>query len=62
MESLGSSFSIETRLDDRGLVPGSGNDGIFSLRHRVQTLSGAYPTTSAVGTGGYFRGVKAVGA
>jgi hypothetical protein len=24
-------------LDDRGSIPGRGNDEIFSLRHRVQT-------------------------
>jgi hypothetical protein len=28
-------------LDDRGSIPGRGNDGISSLRHPVQTSSGA---------------------
>jgi hypothetical protein len=29
-------------LDDRGSVPGGGNDGIFSHRHRVKTGFGVH--------------------
>jgi hypothetical protein len=33
--------------------------GNFSLRHRVQTGSGAHPASYPMGTGGSFRGGKA---
>jgi hypothetical protein len=38
---------------------GAGN---FSLRHRVQTSSGAHPASCTMRTGGYFPGGKAPGA
>jgi hypothetical protein len=36
-----------------GLVFPTGTEN-FSLRHRVQTSSGAYPASFSVGTGGFF--------
>jgi hypothetical protein len=39
-------------MDDRGSIPGKGNYEIFSLRHRVQTGSGAHPASYPMGTGG----------
>jgi hypothetical protein len=57
-------FSVtDYGLDDRMIgirVPaGAGN---FSLRHRVQTDSGAHPVSHPMGTGGSFPGGKAAGA
>jgi hypothetical protein len=63
--SLFSAVTIATDYgpDDRMIgvrIPeGAGN---FSLRHRVQTGSGAYPTSYPMGTGGSFHGSKAAGA
>jgi hypothetical protein len=46
-------------LEDRGSIPGRGNNGIFSLRHLVQTGSGTHPPYYSMGTGGSFPpGVK----
>jgi hypothetical protein len=36
--------------------------GNFSLYHRVQTGSGAHPTSYPMGTGGFFPGSKTAGA
>jgi len=36
--------------------------GIFSLRHRIQTDSGAHSATYPMSTGGFFPGSKAAGA
>jgi hypothetical protein len=44
-------------IDDR-FPAGAGN---FSLLHRVQTTSGAYPASYPMGTGGSFFGGKSVG-
>jgi hypothetical protein len=48
--------------DDRGssvqFPTGAGN---FSLHHRVQNGSGAYPASYPMGTGGSFPGGKAAG-
>jgi hypothetical protein len=38
-------------LDDRGSIPGRGNDGILSLLHHVQTGSGAHIASYPMGTG-----------
>jgi hypothetical protein len=47
--------------DDRGSIPGSGNDGNFSLRCHVQTGSGAHPASYPVGTWGFLPGGKVAG-
>jgi hypothetical protein len=38
-------------LDDQGSIPGKGSSEIFSLRHRVQTGSGAHPASYWMSTG-----------
>jgi hypothetical protein len=57
-----SSVGIATcyRLDGRGSVPGRSKR--LSLLHRVQTGSGAHPTSYPMGTKGIFSGDKDVGA
>jgi hypothetical protein len=45
-------------LDERRSVPRSGNDGIFSLRYRVQTGSEAHPASCPMRTGAVSPGVK----
>jgi hypothetical protein len=42
---------------DRDSIPGKGNDGIFSLRHRVQTDSRYQPCSYPIGTGSKAGGV-----
>jgi len=42
-----------------GLIPGRGNEGIFSLRHCVQTGFGAHPASYPMATRGSFPGRKA---
>jgi hypothetical protein len=65
MESCDNSVGIALGygLDNRGsrvrFPAGAGN---FSLHHRVQTGSGAYPASYPLGTMGSFPGGKAVGA
>jgi hypothetical protein len=50
-------------LDDRGAkVPFPAGDGNFSLHHRVQNGSGAYPASYPIGIRGSFPGGKAAGA
>jgi hypothetical protein len=44
-----------------GSFHGRGNYGIFCLRHRVQTSSGAYPASSPMSTADSFPGGKVVG-
>jgi len=39
------------------LIPSRGNNGIFSLPHRVQTSYGAHSTSYPVVTGGSFPGI-----
>jgi hypothetical protein len=39
-------------MGDRSSFPGKGNDGIFSLRHRVQRGHGDHPASYLMGTGG----------
>jgi len=46
-------------LDVLSSVPGRDSDGNFSLRHRVQTGSGAHLASYPVGFGCYFPGGKA---
>jgi hypothetical protein len=41
---------------------GGGGGGNFSLHHRVQNGSGAYPTSYTMGTGGSFLGGIVAGA
>jgi len=48
-------------LDDPSSVPGGGNDGIFSLCHRVQNVSWAHPSSCPMDTGGSYLGGKAAG-
>jgi hypothetical protein len=45
----------------RSEVPMVLNDEIFSLRHRVQTGSGAHPASYPTGTGDYYSKDKAAG-
>jgi hypothetical protein len=65
LESRNSSFGIALGygLDDQGsrvrFPAGSGN---FSLRHRAQNDTGAYPASYPMGTRGSFPGGKAAGA
>jgi hypothetical protein len=49
-------------LDDRSSIPGRGNVGIFSFRHRIQTDSEAHPASYPMGTGDSYPGTKAAGA
>jgi len=63
-DSISNNFSLpDYGLDDRMIVfripAGAGS---FSLRHRVQTGSGACPTSYPMDTGGSFPGGKAAGA
>jgi hypothetical protein len=46
-------------LDDRGSIPGRSNDGVFILRHCVQTGSGAHLVSYQMGVGGSYPGDKA---
>jgi len=46
-------------LDDRGSFPGRGGDRIYSLRHRIQTDSGAHPASYPMGMLGLSPGSKA---
>jgi hypothetical protein len=41
-----------TRLDEWGSIPGRGREGIFSLRHRIQTGYGAHPASYPMDTAG----------
>jgi len=43
---------LDYGLDDRDSIPGTCNDWIFSLRHRIQTGSGVHPASYPMGTGG----------
>jgi hypothetical protein len=43
-------------MDKRDLIPG--RDRKFSLHHRIQTGSGAYPPSYQMGTGALSKGVK----
>jgi len=58
--SRNSSVSIDTilRPGGRDSVPDGLNDGLFSPRYRVQTGSGAHPTSYPVATRGFSPGVK----
>jgi hypothetical protein len=44
--------TINYGLDDWGSIPSKGSDGIFSLRYRFQTCSGAHPASYIINTGG----------
>jgi hypothetical protein len=60
-QSRDSSVGVATSYELKDRMTGvrfSAEAGNFSLRHRVQTGSGAYP----VGNRGYFPGGKAAGA
>jgi len=47
-------------MDDQGSIPGRGNYGAFSLRHRcVQTGSGVHPASYPVDTGDSYPGGEA---
>jgi hypothetical protein len=57
-----SAFGIVTRLrSERPGFDSRQGQGYFSLRHRIQTGSGAHPVSYPVGTRNYFRGVKLPG-
>jgi hypothetical protein len=60
MKIRGTSGSIEARLRPGRLRCDSGTsiDGIFALRHRIQTGLGAHPSTCLMGTGFLIPGVK----
>jgi len=45
-------------MDDRGSIPDMGSERVSSLRHRVQTGSGAHPASYPMGTGRDFAGCK----
>jgi hypothetical protein len=48
-------------LDDQESIPGRGNDGMFSLRHRVKTDSGDHLVSYPMDTGALIPGVKRPG-
>jgi len=52
-------YGLDDRLIGVRIPAGAGNS---SLRHRVQTDSGAQAASYPLGTGGFFRGSKAAGA
>jgi hypothetical protein len=63
-ESLGvigiaTGYGLDDRMIGVRFPVGAGN---FSLRHRVQTGSGAHPAFYPIGTGFSFPGVKSAGA
>jgi hypothetical protein len=49
-------------LDDRSSIPGTGNDGAFSLRYRARIGDETHPAPYSIGSGGSFPGGKAAGA
>jgi hypothetical protein len=49
-------------VDDWGSIPGRGNDGNFSVPHRVLTVSGVKPASCQMSTGGSYIAGKAAGA
>jgi hypothetical protein len=51
-------YGLDDRMNGVRISAGVGN---FSLRHRVQTGSGAHPASYSVGTKGFFPGVKRPG-
>jgi hypothetical protein len=58
--TLDPSIATDCGLDDRMIgVRFPAGAGKFSLRHRVQTGSGAHPASYPMGIWGYFSGVKA---
>jgi hypothetical protein len=62
---VGAALSVQRLdygLDDRGSIPGRGNDGNFSHRHRIQTGSAARPVSCSMGTRGPSPGGKAADA
>jgi hypothetical protein len=52
-------MSLGYGLDDQRSIPGRGGEGIFSLRHRVQTGSEAHPDSCLVCTDASFLWCKA---
>jgi hypothetical protein len=52
-------YGLDDRMNGVRIPAGAGD---FSLRHRVQTGSGAHQVSYPVGTGGSFPGGKAAGA
>jgi hypothetical protein len=46
---------------ERGSIPGRVSKGIFSPRHRVQTGSGAHPTSYVMSTECSYPGIKHLG-
>jgi hypothetical protein len=52
-------YKLGYGLDNWDSIPGTGNDEIFSLHHRVQTGSGAHPAFYPVGNGDSFPGGRA---
>jgi hypothetical protein len=55
------SLNLRYGLDDRRSIPGRCSDGFFSFRHRVQSSSGAHPSSCSVGTGDSYPGVNLTG-
>jgi hypothetical protein len=56
---IATDYGLDVRMIGVRFPAGAGN---FSLRHRVQTGSGAHAASYAMGTGGSFPGSKAAGA
>jgi hypothetical protein len=56
---IGTGYGLDYRMVGVCFPAGAGN---FSLRHRVQTGSGAHPGSYPMGTGGSSPGGKAAGA
>jgi hypothetical protein len=51
-----SEYRLGYGLDDLGSIPGRGNDGVLSLRHRVQIGYGAHSASYSMGTAAIIRG------
>jgi len=49
-------------MNDQGSIPGSGSNGIISLRHLVQTGSETHPASCTMVTEGSYPGGTAAGA
>jgi hypothetical protein len=49
-----STWGLDYGLDDQVKIPGGGNYGNFSLRHRVRTGSGTHPASYPTRTGRSF--------
>jgi len=55
-------LSLGYGMHDRRYIPGRGREGNFSFCHRVQTGSGANPTSNSLDAGGSYPESKVAGA